>query len=88
MSTQIHIDELILHDFALPESHSITFERALTAELTRLLSASGEGQLPRQTFAAPHLTVHLPSGSATPMALGTQAAASVAALLPGTEAAP
>ena len=88
MSTQIHIDELILHDFDLPESHSITFERALTAELTRLLSTTAEAQLPSQSFAAPHLTVHLPTGPATPMALGTQAAASVAALLPRGEATP
>ena len=82
MPTSIHIDELILHDFDLPESHSITFERALTAELSRLL---GAGNLPTASFAAPRLSVTLPRSPASPMALGKQAATSGASLFTRTD---
>ncbi len=79
MPHQIHIDELILHDFDLPESQGITFERALSSELSRLL---GSSELPSGSFAAPQMTVTLPTtSSASPMTLGTQAAGSVASLL-------
>lgn len=85
MPHTIHIDELILHDFDLPESHGITFERALQAELTRLL---GTGGLPTESFSAPRMNITLPSGPASPMALGAQAATSVASLVSRGDAAP
>ena len=77
MPIQIHIDELILHDFDLPESHGITFERALTSELGRLLATS---DLPATSFAAPQLSLPLTPGPASPMSLGTQAAGAIASL--------
>lgn len=81
MPHQIHINELILHDFDLPESQGVAFQRALSAELERLL---GSGELPRESSAVPHMAITLPCRAnqiTSSMSLGAQAATSVASLL-------